>query len=158
VGIYDRTSFLVTFAASAPRNVKKVPFVELFGGRLQGVASSGSDIERVYVSFIEAGTGNFYCSTNNNRPCGGLGTAPCKHISAVVEEAVVQYGAPTVAGYLRLEMDAPTALTVRDVHQKLHGRPTKADASRVFSRFLSYLRHCDRRAEPRWVPEMSWFG
>ncbi len=59
------------------RNIKKVPFVELFHGRLQGVVSSGSDIKRVYVSFFEAGTHDFYCSTNNNRPCGGLGGYPC---------------------------------------------------------------------------------
>ncbi|MGK0290957.1 MAG: hypothetical protein ACI86H_002421 [bacterium] len=48
------------------RNIKKVPFVELFNHRLQGVVSSGSDISRVYVSFFEAETLNYYCSTNNN--------------------------------------------------------------------------------------------
>ena len=33
-----------------PRTVKKVPFVELYSGRLQGVISSGSDENRVYVA------------------------------------------------------------------------------------------------------------
>ncbi|MCA9625984.1 MAG: hypothetical protein KC731_43480, partial [Myxococcales bacterium] len=63
----DGWSFLGGAAGACSRNVKKVPFVELFGGRVQGVVSSGSDVKRVYVSFMEARTGNFYCSTNNNR-------------------------------------------------------------------------------------------
>ena len=48
------------------RNVKKVPFLELKNNRLQGVVSSGSDIMRVYVSFIQAGDFQFNCRTNNN--------------------------------------------------------------------------------------------
>ncbi len=39
-----------------PRKLAKVPFLELSEGRLQGVVSSGSDIERVYVSSISAVT------------------------------------------------------------------------------------------------------
>src|SRR5918995_7473706 len=54
-----------------PRRLAKVPFVELADGRLQGVVSSGSDVGRVYVSSIAAGTHAYSCSTNNNRPCGG---------------------------------------------------------------------------------------
>ncbi len=82
------------------RTVKKVPFVELLGGRVQGVVSSGSDIQRVYVSFIAAGSGDHYCCTNNNRPCGGLRGSPCKHIQLMVQEAVLQFGASTVAQIL----------------------------------------------------------
>jgi hypothetical protein len=51
----------------------KVPFVELAERRLQGVVSSGSDIERVSVSSIAGRTHEFSCPTNNNRPCGGAG-------------------------------------------------------------------------------------
>src|SRR5688572_1763236 len=80
-------------AASRPRKVDKVPFVELYAGRLQGVVSSGSDEDRVYVSYFEAGTTNFYCSTNNNRPCGGLRGSPCKHLDALMGEGLLQFGA-----------------------------------------------------------------
>ena len=72
---------------------------ELADGRLQGVVSSGSDVERVYVSSVAAGTHGYHCSTNNNRPCGGLRGAPCKHLHALVDEAVVQYGADRVKTY-----------------------------------------------------------
>jgi hypothetical protein len=79
------------------RKVKDVPFVELRGKRIQGVISSGSDVERVYCAFYEAGTGNFYCSTNNNRRCGGLGGGGCKHIVEMVGEAVKVFGADGLA-------------------------------------------------------------
>src|SRR6185436_17863511 len=84
------------------RDVKDVPFVELYAGRLQGVVSSGSDIERVYVSYFEAGTGNYYCSTNNNRPCGGLRGSPCKHLGWLADEALLQFGAARIIAYLGL--------------------------------------------------------
>lgn len=76
-----------------PRKLAKVPFLELSEGRLQGVVSSGSDIERVYVSSISAGDHGLSCSTNNNRPCGGLGSSPCKHIQSLLAEAEKQFGA-----------------------------------------------------------------
>jgi len=83
------SSFMLRFVAPpGKRDIKKVPFVELFGDRLQGVVSSGSDIERVYVSFFAAESLDFYCSTNNNRPCGGLGIYPCKHLQALLQEAI----------------------------------------------------------------------
>ena len=68
--MYEQTSLVFHDVAPVKRAVKTVPFVELASGRLQGVVSSGSDIKRVYVSFIEAGSGDYYCCTNNNRPCG----------------------------------------------------------------------------------------
>jgi len=54
--------------AAEPRDVDTVPYVELADGRLQGVVSSGSDVERVYCAFIEAGSLAYYSSTNNDRP------------------------------------------------------------------------------------------
>ncbi|MGE0326673.1 MAG: hypothetical protein AB7K71_28255 [Polyangiaceae bacterium] len=156
--MYERTSF-VAAASSAPdagkRNVKKVPFVELFGGRLQGVVSSGSDIQRVYVSFIAANTGNFYCSTNNNRPCGGLGGSPCKHIDSMLQEAMLQFGEEAVLGYLGVAAGQTRA---HGVASTLGGTQQKEQASRVFSRFLSYLRYCELSARPGLVSEASWFG
>lgn len=83
-----------------PRKLAKVPFVELADGRLQGVVSSGSDIERVYVSSITAGTHALSCSTNNNRPCGALHGYACKHIHQLADEAVLQYGLDRVSRYL----------------------------------------------------------
>src|SRR3569833_3612647 len=87
-----------------PRKLVKVPFVELADGRLQGVVSSGSDLARVYVSSISAATHGFGCSTHTDRPCGGLtDTSPCKHLRALADEAVLQYGPARVARYLRVE-------------------------------------------------------
>jgi len=80
-----------------------VPFVELADGRLQGVVSSGSDIERVYVSSVASGTFEFSCGTNNNRPCGGARGSFCNQARAVITEAVVQYGAGRVARYLKAD-------------------------------------------------------
>ena len=88
-----------------PRKLAKVPFVELADGRLQGVVSSGSDIERVYVSSFAAKTHVYSCSTNNNRPCGGLRGAPCKHLQTLLDEAVLQYGDERVIRYLNIEAE-----------------------------------------------------
>ncbi|MCK6511265.1 hypothetical protein L6R29_14990 [Myxococcota bacterium] len=140
-----------------PRNVKKVPYVELYSGRLQGVVSSGSDIERVYVSFVEANTGNFYCSTNNNRPCSGLNHwGPCKHIEEMAEQAIVQYGGLEVARYLGAKLDSehPNWWEIRSV---LPGSQTRTPAAEVFSRFLSYLRFLELPRHDGPAPEMTWF-
>lgn len=63
---------LLQRSSNEKRDVKEVPFVELSDKRLQDVVSSGSDIERVYVSYFEVGTLDYYCNTNNNRPYAGL--------------------------------------------------------------------------------------
>ncbi|WP_428265503.1 hypothetical protein [Haliangium sp.] len=143
-------------AAPARRKLAKVPFVELFGGRLQGVVSSGSDPRRVYVSFFEAGTTDFYCSTNNNRPCGGLRGSPCKHLAALMENAVAQYGVDRVVRYLRLDtggtVPAPHALP-----RYVTGSQKKTPANEVFSRFLDYLRYVELDGQVAPMPEMSWF-
>ncbi len=94
---------------------QKVPFVELLGQRLQGVVSSGSDIQRVYVSFIEAGTLNYWCSTNNNRPCGGLRGSPCNHLQELVGEAIVQHGIERVVAFLRIPGDPAQLQSARDI-------------------------------------------
>ncbi|NEE27726.1 hypothetical protein G3M53_19930, partial [Streptomyces sp. SID7982] len=100
---WEQSSTARVMAPARPRKLAKVPFVELADGRLQGVVSSGSDIGRVYVSSVAARTYAFACSTNNNRPCGGARGMFCKHIQALVAEAVLQYGAERVARYLAVE-------------------------------------------------------
>lgn len=135
------------------RDIKKVPFVEMFNGRLQGVVSSGSDIRRVYVNFFEVETLNFYCSTNNNRPCGGLRSSPCKHLQAMLKQATLQYGLDQVAAYLRV---ATEVKTLGDILTQ-RGRIMRDPASDVFSRFLSYLRYLELESssDPNWG--MTWF-
>lgn len=136
-----------------PRKVAKVPFVELADGRLQGVVSSGSDLARVYVSSISAATHGFSCSTNNNRPCGGLrGDAPCKHLRALADEAVLQYGLDRVARYLRVE-----AAEGEDLMDRLDGTQESAPAAAVFSRFLRHLTYLELPGTTAPIPELHWF-
>lgn len=140
-----------------PRKVQKVPFVELYAGRLQGVVSSGSDAERVYVSYFEAGSGNFYCSTNNNRPCGGLRGSPCKHLIELLDEAVLQFGAKRVNAYLGLGADPERVQYAHELLAHLKGGPHKVEAGMVFSRFLTYLQYVHLPATAAPLPEMAWF-
>lgn len=136
-----------------PRKLAKVPFVELAEGRLQGVVSSGSSATRVYVSSIEAGTHNFNCSTNNNRPCGGAqGSFHCKHLKALIDEAVKQYGLERVARYLKVDVAGGG-----DLHSLLNGTLEKAPAAMVFSRFLRHLTYLQVPADSEPLPEMHWF-
>lgn len=133
---------IVAYPRPAPtkRSLKQVPFVELFNGRLQGVVSSGSSISRVYVSFIVAGTGDFYCSTNN-RPCGGLGSSPCKHLAELVANALAQLGDERVARYLGCPKDEVSS--AYSICQHLGGSKRKEEAGMVFARFLDYLRYVE---------------
>ncbi len=136
------------------RNVKKIPFVELHDGRLQGVVSSGSDIERVYVSYFDAGTHTYYCSTNNNRPCGGLRGFPCGHLSELLEEAIKQYGFEEVVRFLKLPEDIeklPHAIL-----KEMKGS-TGVPSGEVFARFLSYLQLLDLPSSHAPLLEMDWF-
>ena len=142
---------------SAARKIKKVPFLELFNNRLQGVVSSGSDYRRVYVSFFEAGTGNYYCSTNNNRPCGGLRGSCCKHLQALLSEGILQYGAPKVATYLKIPGDTSVVKSAYDLMLKMSGTKKKEEANEVFSRFLNYLRFVELEGSFLPNPEMAWF-
>ncbi len=144
-------------APSRPRKLAKVPFVELAEGRLQGVVSSGSDIERVYVSSITAGTHAFACSTNNNRPCGGLRGGVCNHLRALVDEAVLQYGFERVIRYVRVDVDAD-ATAGSDIMAALHGQiDTATTAAAVFSRFLRHLGYLETAATTAPLPELHWF-
>jgi hypothetical protein len=132
----------------------------LADGRLQGVVSSGSDIERVYVSSVAAGTYAFACSTNNNRPCGGARGSFCNHIRALVNEAVLQYGTERVARYLRVETgdQEPSAAVLTTVMTST--RPSQGDttaAAPVFSRFLRHLAYLELAPATAPLPEMQWF-
>lgn len=146
--------------AARPRKLAKVPFVELADGRLQGVVSSGSDIGRVYVSSVAAGTYAFACSTNNNRPCGGARGSFCNHIRALIGEAVLQYGAERVARYLKVEVsgEEADAHTVTGAMTSTH--PAQGDSSaaaQVFSRFLRHLAYLECAPATAALPEMQWF-
>lgn len=154
----DPTTSMVVQARDVParRKLKKVPFVELYGGRLQGVVSSGSSATRVYVSAIEAKSTDYSCATNNNRPCGGLRGGPCKHLQALVDNAVAQYGAPRVARGLQLA-DPDACTSARDILARIVGSKQKMDASEVFSRFLAYLRYVELPPGQAPLPELSWF-
>ena len=135
-----------------PRKLAKVPFVELADGRLQGVVSSGSDIARVYVSSIAARTHGYSCGTNNNRPCGGLHGAPCKHLRALVDEAVLQYGLGRVARYLRVDVGED-----EDLMSRLDGSPEPAPVAVVFSRFLRHLAYLELPDTTEPIDELHWF-
>ncbi|MFF5254025.1 hypothetical protein ACFY4K_18520 [Streptomyces leeuwenhoekii] len=157
---WEQSSTARVIRPARPRKLAKVPFVELAEGRLQGVVSSGSDIERVYVSSVAAGTYAFACSTNNNRPCGGARGTFCNHIRALVTEAVLQYGPERVARYLKIE----TADGERDAASFAQAmtatRPPQADSSAaaaVFSRFLRHLAYLELAPATAPVPEMQWF-
>lgn len=157
---WEKSSTARVMPPARPRTLAKVPFVELADGRLQGVVSSGSDIERVYVSSIAAGTYTFTCSTNNNRPCGGVRGSFCKHIRAMINEAVLQYGAERVARYLRVEIadGEPSAQSIAADMSTTSPPPgdTKA-AAPVFSRFLRHLAYLEVAATTAPLPEMHWF-
>ena len=135
-----------------PRKLVKVPFVELAEGRLQGVVSSGSDAARVYVSSIQAETHDFHCSTNNNRLCNGFGPGWCKHLKALVDEAVKQYGLDRVARYLKVEASEGDKL-----NDLLGGRYAEIPSAMVFSRFLRHLTYLKVPASPEPLTEMHWF-
>jgi hypothetical protein len=136
-----------------PRKLAKVPFVELAEGRLQGVVSSGSDIERVYVSSIAARTHEFSCSTNNNRPCGGLSSSLCNHLRTLVAEAVLQYGVQRVAAYLRVTLPDEES----DIVPHLRPRYEPSPAAPVFSRFLQHLSCLEVPPTTEPLPELHWF-
>lgn len=144
-----------------PRKLAKVPFVELADGRLQGVVSSGSDIERVYVSSVAAGTYAFACSTNNNRPCGGARGSFCNHIRALITEAVLQYGADRVGRYLRVEPAGAEADAASLTAAMTGAHPPQADgkaaAAPVFSRFLRHLAYLELAPVTAPLPELHWF-
>jgi hypothetical protein len=129
--------------------------VELADGRLRGVVSSGSDIERVYCAFVEAGSLNYYSSTNNNRPDAGME----KRVNWLVEAAVAQFGAEAVIRFLKMSLDPAKVKKPVDVssHIVSKGRRQAEPSEMIFSRFLDYLRYVELTCQPGPVPEMAWF-
>ncbi|GAA5196542.1 hypothetical protein GCM10023322_65740 [Rugosimonospora acidiphila] len=154
---WQRRSAVRVVPGVAPRKLAKVPFVELADGRLQGVVSSGSDVERVYVSSMSAGEHVYHCSTNNNRPCGGLRGQPCNHLQALVDEAVLQYGVPRVARYLRVEAGDEVTTGAGLMALLLDGRHEPSPAAVVFSRFLRHLAYLELPETTEPIPELHWF-
>jgi hypothetical protein len=145
---------VVPSAEPSQRDVDTVPFVELFNNRVQGVVSSGSDVERVYCAFIEAGTGHHYSSTNNNRPDAGTD----KRLNWLLEEAARQFGLQRVARYLEAPGDPDKIKRASEIRFALRtGQRKQEPAGTVFSRFLNYLRFVELKAADGPVPEMSWF-
>ncbi|MCG5215580.1 hypothetical protein [Streptosporangium sp. KLBMP 9127] len=154
---WEQRSTVRVVSPVKPRKLAKVPFVELADGRLQGVVSSGSDINRVYVSSISAATHALNCSTNNNRPCGGLyGSSPCKHLQSLVAEAALQYGVDRVARYLRIEIDDSVS-SGSGLVSRLNGHHESAPAAMVFSRFLSHLAYLELPDSTTPITELHWF-
>jgi hypothetical protein len=143
-------------AAGDELDVETVPFVELADGRLRGVVSSGSDIERVYCAFVEAGSLAYASSTNNNRPDAGT----AKRITWLVEAAVEQFGTEPVVRFLKLPIDPANVKRPAEVAQVIlaKGRPRPEPSGEIFSRFLAYLRRVGLTCRPGPVPEMAWFA
>lgn len=141
---------------AAPLDVETVPFVEMADGKLRGVVSSGSDIERVYVAFVEAGSLAYYSSTNNNRPDAGT----AKRVGWLLEAAVAQFGVDAVARFLQLPVDLTKMKKYSDVHAVVlsKGRPRSEPSGETFARFLGYLRRVELTCPPGPVPEMAWFA
>lgn len=157
---WERASTARVIPPARPRKLAKVPFAELADGRLQGVVSSGSDIARVYVSSVEAGTFAFSCGTNNNRPCGGARGSFCNHIRALVAEAVLQYGAGRVARYLRADDpgdEDPAAALLTAMTEASPPAADRSAAGSVFSRFLRHLAYTEFTPVTAPLPEMQWF-
>lgn len=140
------------------RRLSKVPFVELLDGKVHGCVSSGSDVERVYVAFVDK-DGGFNCSTNNNRPCGGLRGAPCKHLHELVDEAIVQFGPAGVAGVLGMTGVGHTS--AGSVFAGVLGRGgghRAREGGEAFSRFLADLRYVGLASPGVPLPELEWFA
>ncbi|WP_238697488.1 hypothetical protein [Streptomyces sp. E2N166] len=160
MSVWEKSSTARVVPAARPRKLAKVPFVELADGRLQGVVSSGSDIGRVYVSSVAAGSYAYACSTNNNRPCGGARGSFCNHIRALVGEAVLQYGAERVGRYLKVEAGdgEPDAHSLTSAMTSTRpGSDDTSAAAQVFSRFLRHLAYLELPATTDPLPEMQWF-
>lgn len=153
---WEKSSTARVVPPARPRKLAKVPFVELADGRLRGVVSSGSDVGRVYVSSVEAGSYVFACSTNNNRPCGGARGMFCNHILAMINEAVLQYGGERVARYLKVEVADGQDIGA----EMMSARPAQGDAgvaATVFSQFLRHLAYLEFAPTTAPLPEMQWF-
>lgn len=72
--------------------------------------SSGSDIERGYVSSVAAGSHEFTCGTNNNRPCGGARGYFCKKAADKAVAVVASEDHFTALAAARTALRRPAAL------------------------------------------------
>ncbi|MHA1202698.1 MAG: hypothetical protein ACTSQ4_09270 [Candidatus Heimdallarchaeaceae archaeon] len=125
------------------RGIKKVPFVEFYNNRIQGVVSSGSSLERVYVCVLDFNTNTFTCHTNNNRPCGGLRGSMCSHLSSLLSNA------KTVDAIRGLDVINKTYSLTQD---------GSARYSEVFTRFQEKLRILELNdMKDETIPESRWF-
>jgi hypothetical protein len=149
----EKTSLVPAAAPSGKRDVATSPYVELANNRLQAVVASGSDVNRVYCAFLEAGSGAFYSSTNNNRPDAGMQ----KRIVWMVGEAVAQFGLERVARYLQVDPARVQTAAQLAAEVLRKGTPRKEEAGVVFSRFLNYLRFVELQSRGEPLPEMAWF-
>ena len=156
--IFEKQNVVQVIPEAKQRKLKKVPFVEMANGRLQGVVSSGSDVNRVYVSFITRKSFDYYCSTNNNRQCGGL-RGVCKHLNGLITEAVLQYGGDRVAAYLDIPFDKEEKPNAPNIYRfiRSNGQILKEPAGTVFSRFLNHLRYLELEKSTTPNPDMDWF-
>ena len=150
---WERRSAAPVVAPVQARKLAKVPFLELAEGRLQGVVSSGSDIERVYVSSITVGEHGLSCTTNNNRPCGGLtGEYSCKHLQLLLTEAELQYGTERVARYLKID-----PVEGESLFSAMHPSSAPSRSAEVFSSFLRHLAYLEVPASADPLPDLQWF-
>ena len=122
--------------------VKKVPYVEYHDNKIQGVVSSGSSIERVYVCVLDFNKNTFTCHTNNNRPCGGLRGSMCSHLSALLSNA--------------RKVDS---IKQHDVINKIHLliQDGSARYPEVFTRFQEKLKFLEIEDAGVSIPETRWF-
>jgi hypothetical protein len=143
-------------AATGKLDVDTVPFVEMADGKLRGVVSSGSDVERVYCAFIEAGSLAYYSSTNNNRPDAGMS----KRLGWLLEATVAQFGLDAVVRFLKLPVDPAKMTSWHAVYSVVlsKGRQRSEPSGEIFARFLNYLRRVELTCPPGPVPEMAWFA
>lgn len=125
------------------RNIKKIPFIEFHNNKLQGVVSSGSSLERVYVCVINFEDKTYTCHTNNNRPCGGLRGKMCSHLSKLLMTA-------------RSEEKLSKIVDISSTYSFVPNG--SARYSEVFSRFQTKLKFLEI-PEPKdiHIPEIRWF-
>jgi len=123
--------------------INKVPFIEFKDNKIQGVVSSGSSVERVYVCVINLEDKTFTCHTNNNRPCGGLRRDMCSHLRALLSVA---------------EQNKETASLVERCNFYYYSADGQRRYSEVFTRFQEQIKVLEiELGEKENFPEMSWF-
>ena len=120
-------------------DLPEVPFLELCDGRLQGVVSSESHAERVYASSISADDHGLNCHSNDDLRCGGLGEhAACRHIEALLAQAVKEFGASRVAAYLAIDVSEGEPLGAG-----LHPTSAPSHATEVFASFMRHMAYLE---------------